>query len=157
MICERGRKKDSDLGSTVTAALVIGNVATVANVGDSRTYLLRQEKLERITQDHSLVARLADAGVIKPEEIRTHPQRNQIYRCLGHKPKLDVDTFTIQLQAGDRLILCSDGLWEMVLDDDIQRIVEKARTPQKACDVLIEEANRAGGDDNISVIVVELE
>jgi serine/threonine protein phosphatase PrpC len=157
VIYERGQKKNSDLGSTVTAALVIGDVATIANVGDSRTYLLREKRLERITQDHSLVARLADAGVIKPEEIRTHPQRNQIYRCLGHKPKLDVDTFTVQLQAGDRLILCSDGLWEMVLDDDIQRIVEKARTPQKACDVLIEEANRAGGDDNISVIVVELE
>jgi protein phosphatase len=145
------------LGSTVTAALIIGDVATIANVGDSRTYLLRDGRLERITQDHSLVARLVDAGVITPEEVRTHPQRNQIYRCLGHKPELDVDTFTVQLQAGDRLVLCSDGLWEMVLDENIQHAVEKARTPQKACDVLIEEANRAGGEDNISVIVVELE
>jgi protein phosphatase len=157
VVVERGAKENSDLGSTVTAALIIGDVATIANVGDSRTYLLRDGRLERITQDHSLVARLADAGVITPEEVRTHPQRNQIYRCLGHKAQVEVDTFTVQLQAGDRLILCSDGLWEMVLDEDIQRAVEEARTPQKACDVLIKEANRAGGEDNIAVIVVELE
>jgi serine/threonine protein phosphatase PrpC len=157
VVLERGQKQNSDLGSTVTAALVIGEVATIANVGDSRTYLLRDGRLEVRTQDHSLVARLADAGVIKPEEIRSHPQRNQIFRCLGHKADVDVDTFTVQLQAGDRLILCSDGLWEMVLDDDIQRIVEEARTPQQACDELIKAANRAGGEDNIAVIVVELE
>jgi serine/threonine protein phosphatase PrpC len=156
-ILERGRKNHSDLGSTVTAALVIGGVATVANVGDSRTYLLRDGRIERITQDHSLVARLVAAGVVRPEEVHSHPQRNVIYRSLGHEPHMEVDTFTVQLRAGDRLILCSDGLWEMVLDGDIQRIVEEARSPQKACDALIEAANRAGGEDNIAVIVVELE
>ncbi len=156
-ILAHGQKAHSDLGSTVTAALVIGDVATVANVGDSRTYLLRDGRLEQITQDHSLVARLVDAGVIKPEEVRSHPQRNQIYRCLGHKPTVDVDTFTVQLQQDDRLILCSDGLWEMVPDAEIQRIVEEARSPQKASDGLIEAANRAGGEDNIAVIVVEIE
>lgn len=154
---EHARNTGSDLGSTVTAALIIGDVATIANVGDSRTYLLRQGQLEQITQDHSLVARLVDARVIKPEEVRTHPQRNQIYRSLGHKPDVEVDTFAIQLRRGDRLILCSDGLWEMVLDEDIRRIVEQARTPQQACDTLVEAANRAGGEDNISVIVVEME
>jgi serine/threonine protein phosphatase PrpC len=156
-LLEHGQKKNSDLGSTVTAALVIGGVATVANVGDSRTYLLRDGRLEQITQDHSLVARLVDAGVIAPEEVRSHPQRNQIYRCLGHNPTIEVDTFPIQLRQGDRLILCSDGLWEMVPDAEIQRIVEEARSPQKACDGLIKAANRAGGEDNIAVIVVELE
>jgi serine/threonine protein phosphatase PrpC len=156
-ILEHGRKKNSDLGSTVTATLVIGDVATIANVGDSRTYLLREGRLEQITQDHSLVARLVDAGVIKPEEVRSHPQRNQIYRCLGHEPTIEVDTFTVQLREGDRLILCSDGLWEMVPDEEIQRAVEGARSSQKACDALIKAANQAGGEDNIAVIVVELE
>ena len=156
-LLRHAQKADSDMGSTVTAALIIGNVATIASVGDSRTYLLREGRLEQITQDHSLVARLVDAGVIGPEEVRSHPQRNQIYRCLGHKSDTEVDTFTRQLRAGDVLLLCSDGLWEMVLDDEIQRIVEGARSPQKACDELIEAANRAGGEDNIGVIVVEME
>jgi serine/threonine protein phosphatase PrpC len=156
-IVAHGQKANSDLGSTVTAALVIGDVATVANVGDSRTYLLRDGRLEQITQDHSLVARLVDAGVIKPDEVRSHPLRNQIHRCLGNKPSVDVDTFTVQLRQDDRLILCSDGLWEMVPDAEIKRIVEGARSPQKASDELIEAANRAGGKDNIAVIVVEIE
>jgi len=157
VLLHHGQAKGSDLGSTVTAALVIGDVATVANVGDSRTYLLRDGRLAQITQDHSLVARLVDAGVIKPAEVRTHPQRNQIYRCLGHKPTIAVDTFTVQLQRGDRLVLCSDGLWEMVLDPEMQRIVESARSSQQACDALVEAANRAGGEDNIAVIVVGME
>ena len=157
VLLRRGQAKGSDLGSTVTAALVIGDVATIASVGDSRTYLLRDGRLEQITQDHSLVARLVDAGVIGPEEVRTHPQRNRIYRCLGHKSTVEVDTFTVQLRRGDRLILCSDGLWEMVLDPEIQRIVEQSRSPQRACDALVEAANRAGGEDNIAVIVVEME
>ncbi|MFQ6100350.1 MAG: protein phosphatase 2C domain-containing protein [Anaerolineae bacterium] len=156
-LLRHARTKGSDLGSTVTAALIIGNVATIANVGDSRTYLLREGRLEQITQDHSLVARLVDAGVIGPEEVRTHPQRNRIYRCLGHEPDVEVNTFTRQLRAGDVLVLCSDGLWEMVPDTEIQRIIERARSPQKACDELIEAANRAGGEDNIGVVVVEME
>ncbi len=156
-LVNHGQTTNSDLGSTVTAALVIGNVATIVNVGDSRTYLLRDGQLEQITQDHSLVARLVDAGVVKPEDARDHPHRNQIHRCLGHKPNVEVDTFIQRLQVGDVLILCSDGLWDMVLDDEIQRAIENARSPQKACDALIEAANRAGGKDNIAVIIVEME
>jgi len=147
----------SDLGSTLTAALIAGETAFVANVGDSRAYLLRGGRLEQITRDHSVVARLAEVGIIRPEEIRTHPRRNEIYRSLGHQPQVEVDLFTRPLQKGDRLILCSDGLWEMVPDSEIRRIVEKARTPQQACDALVEAANRAGGEDNIAVIVVEME
>jgi protein phosphatase len=154
---DHAKRTGSNLGSTVTAALVIGNCATVVNVGDSRTYLLRNGNLQQVTQDHSLVARLVDAKVITPDEVRSHPQRNQIYRSLGHKEEVDVDTFTVPLHRGDRLILCCDGLWEMVQDGEIQRIVEGARTPQQACDALVDAANRAGGEDNISVIVVELE
>jgi serine/threonine protein phosphatase PrpC/uncharacterized OB-fold protein len=156
-LLRHGQAKGSDLGSTVTAALIIGEAATIANVGDSRTYLLREGRLEQVTQDHSLVARLVDAGIIRPEGVRTHPQRNQIYRCLGHKPDVDVDVFVRQLRAGDTLVLCSDGLWEMVPDAEIQRIVENARSPQRACDALVEAANRAGGEDNVAVIVVRME
>ncbi len=162
-LIHRRQATGKELGSTVTAALVIGDVVTIANVGDSRAYLLRDGRLEQITQDHSLVARLVDAGVIEPEEVRQHPRRNEIYRSLGHKPHLEVDTFTRQLRAGDRLILCSDGLWEMVTDAEIQAIVEAGHTdagacsPQQACDALVEAANRAGGEDNISVIVVAME
>ncbi len=156
-LLHHGEQKRSDPGSTVTAALIIGDVATIANVGDSRTYLLRNGQLEQITQDHSLVARLVDAGIIEPEDVHSHPQRNQIYRCLGHEPDIEVDTFTRPLRADDMLVLCSDGLWEMVPDDEIRRIVENARSPQKACDALIEAANQAGGEDNIAVIAVEME
>lgn len=149
--------QQSNMGSTVTAALIIGNVATIANVGDSRTYLLREGQLRQITQDHSLVARLVQAHVITAEQARSYPQRNQIYRSLGQQENVEVDTFTVLLSRGDRLILCSDGLWEMVLDAEIQRFVETGRSPQQACDALVAAANAAGGEDNISVIVVELE
>ncbi|MCX8066330.1 MAG: protein phosphatase 2C domain-containing protein [Anaerolineae bacterium] len=151
------RQTGSDLGSTITAVLIAGETAFIANVGDSRTYFLREGRLEQVTRDHSIVARLAEVGIIRPEEARTHPRRNEIYRSLGQHPHVDVDLFTRTLRRGDRLILCTDGLWEMVPDDEIQRIVESSRTPQEACDALVEAANRAGGEDNIAVIVVELE
>ncbi|MDF1512454.1 MAG: Stp1/IreP family PP2C-type Ser/Thr phosphatase [Anaerolineae bacterium] len=151
------QSKNSDLGSTITAALLIGNTATVANVGDSRTYRLRQGRLDPITRDHSLVARLVETNVISADEVRTHPQRNQIYRSLGHKPEIKVDTFTVPLQKSDVLVLCSDGLWEMVLEEEIKHIIQNSRTPQEACDRLIAAANESGGEDNISVIVVEME
>ncbi len=153
----RAQAQGSDLGSTVTAALIIGNAVTVVNVGDSRTYLLREGRLQQVTQDHSLVARLVEANVIAPEEVRQHPRRNEIYRSLGQEDTVEVDTFTLPLKRGDRLILCCDGLWEMVDDEEIQRIIETAQSPQQACDALIHAANQAGGEDNISVIVVAME
>ncbi len=157
MLYHQARAKSSNMGTTLTAALLIGDTATIANVGDSRTYLLRRGELKQITSDHSLVASLVAAGVIKPEEMREHPQRNQIYRNLGDKPEVEVDTFIEPLQRGDFLILCSDGLWEMVSDVEIRRQVQSAATPQAACDELIRQANATGGEDNITVIVVKLE
>ncbi|MGC9398127.1 MAG: Stp1/IreP family PP2C-type Ser/Thr phosphatase [Anaerolineae bacterium] len=157
VLLHRAKAQNSNLGSTVTAALIIGNAATVVNVGDSRTYLLRQGQLQQVTRDHSLVARLVEANVITPGEVREHPRRNEIYRSLGQEDEIEVDTFTFPLKRGDRLILCCDGLWEMVEDAEIKRIIEAAKSPQQACDALIHAANRAGGEDNISVIVVEME
>lgn len=153
----RAQTQGSDLGSTVTAALIIGNTVTVVSVGDSRTYMLREGRLQQVTQDHSLVARLVEANVIAPQELRQHPRRNEIYRSLGQDEAVEVDTFIFPLKRMDRLILCCDGLWEMIDDKEIQRIIEASKSPQQACDALINAANRAGGEDNISVIVVAME
>jgi protein phosphatase len=156
-ILQYAQRTNSGLGTTVTAALVIGEAAAVANVGDSRTYHLRDGQLQQVTEDHSFVARLVAEGLSTPEEARVNPRRHEIYRCVGDKPGLLVDTFVVDLHVGDRLILCSDGLWEVVSNQEIQRIVEAAPTPQVAADELIASAVRAGGDDNISVVVVEVE
>lgn len=150
-------EKASDSGTTLTLALVSGERAVVANVGDSRTYLLRERRLRQITQDHSLVANLVTSGQIKPEDVYTHPQRNLIYRSLGYKAELHVDTFMQIIQPGDYLLLCSDGLWEMLRDENrMAQIILDAPTTEQACRVLVEAANQAGGEDNIGVVVVKI-
>src|SRR5262249_28394128 len=156
-IVEYGRKHSEarGLGSTLTAALVIGDQAFIANVGDSRTYLLRDGKLERITQDHSLVERLVQAGQITPDDVYDHPNRNLIYRSLGaNRSAVEVDIFTERLLPGDALLLCSDGLWEMVHTPQLEGVLTKAADPEKAVDLLIEHANENGGEDNISAVLV---
>ena len=147
----------TEMGTTITAALIVGLTAFVANVGDSRTYLYREsEGLRKITQDHSVVAYLVEAGIIKPDDIYTHPQRNRIYRSLGAKPMIQVDAFIEQLQPGDTLLLCSDGLWEMVRDPGILQILQHGTDPSQMVQALIEAALDGGGTDNTSVIVVQV-
>ena len=145
-----------DAGSTVTMAVVKGWTAYIANVGDSRTYLLRDGRLQQISTDHSLVAGLVAAGRIQPEEIYTHPQRNVIYRSLGSDLQVEADITRQPLEPGDRLLLCSDGLWEMVRDPQITTLMEGAPDVWEACDRLIQMANEHGGHDNITAIVVRL-
>jgi PPM family protein phosphatase len=145
------------IGCTVTAAFVQDDTAYVANIGDSRTYLFRNGELAPLTRDHSLVARLVEAKQIEPEDVYTHPQRNLIYRSLGagHKT-VDPDVFHEHLQPGDSLLLCSDGLWEMVHDSDLVRVLREQHNPQKACDILIDLANANVGEDSITAVIVQM-
>lgn len=148
-------KEARGLGSTITAALVIDGHAFIANVGDSRTYLLRDGKLSRITSDHSLVERLVQSGQIKRDDVYDHPSRNLIYRSLGAgRAEVDVDIFTERLQAGDALLLCSDGLWEMVRDPQLANILTEVDDPTQTVDLLIQRANENGGEDNITAVLV---
>ncbi len=141
-------------GTTLTMVVVMGRQAYVAHVGDSRAYLYHAGKLNQITQDHSLVARLVELGQATAEEALSHPQRNVLYRAIGQTDSLEVETYLQPIPSAGYLLLCSDGLWGMVQDDEITRILNAATSPQNAADTLIDTANANGGEDNISVLIV---
>jgi serine/threonine protein phosphatase PrpC len=148
----------NDMGSTLTLALVIDGHAFVANVGDSRTYLWRGGLLQQITEDHSAVYQLYRAGALSEEGIYTHPRRNEITRNMGFRTTVQADYFQVELLPGDLLLLCCDGLWEMLHNDGIADLfLVSYGDPQRICDELVKRANQAGGDDNISVIVVQVQ
>jgi protein phosphatase len=146
----------SGMGTTVTAALVEGDGIAVGHVGDSRAYLVRDGKLEQLTQDHSLVADLVRSGRLTPEEADTHPQRSVITRALGTDADVEVDTFTFEARLGDVFLLCSDGLSSMVADDVILRLVSESARLDEAARALVQAANRSGGDDNITAVLFRL-
>ncbi len=154
-LVEANERSRSDMGSTVTGALIVGDTAHIVNVGDSRTYLFDGSALQPISTDHSLVMQLVVGGLIDREDIYTHPQRNQILRSLGDRRDVQVDLFTQKLKPGYQLVICCDGLWEMVRDPQIEQILREVSDPQAAADRLVETANLNGGEDNISVIVVQ--
>jgi protein phosphatase len=155
-VFELRKSAGTDMGSTLVSAVLQGNMAYIAHVGDSRAYMLNSQGIRQLTTDHSLVERLIATNQITREEARHHPQRNVIYRTIGDKMKVDVDISTHALSPGDQLLLCSDGLSGMVDDQTIYRIVSKADSPQSACEALIDAANAAGGDDNITVIIIRI-
>lgn len=157
-ISDLARERHSDLGTTAVAAIMVGNQVCVANVGDSRAYVWHEGQVAPITRDHSLVAQLVAAGQIKPDDIYTHPRRNEIYRALGEARLVesDVDVFNRRLQPGDGLLVCSDGLWDFVRDPDIAGAINTAVEPQAICHTLIDLANKGGGEDNISAIFVRV-
>jgi serine/threonine protein phosphatase PrpC len=148
---------NSNMGSTLTLAFVRDRQAVIANIGDSRTYVWQGGILRQVTKDHSIVARLVETGALPPEEIYTHPRRSEIYRVLGDKPEVEVDTVECELYPGDRLVLCCDGVWEMLRTDGIEEVLlTYPGDPQAACEEMVRRANLAGGEDNISVIVVDV-
>ena len=144
------------MGTTMTVALVEDDV-TIGHVGDSRAYLRRGGGLEQLTDDHSLVAELVRGGKLSPEEAENHPQRSVITRALGSDPDVDVDVFTVRPERGDVFLICSDGLTDMLDDETILRVLqENAGNLEAAAKALIREANRAGGEDNITVVAFDV-
>jgi protein phosphatase len=157
-VWERQREDASTrgMGTTMTVALVAGGQVTIGHVGDSRAYLLRGGALEQLTADHSLVAELVRSGRLSPEEAESHPQRSVITRALGTEPDVDVDTLAVTAQEGDLFLLCSDGLTGMVSDAEIQELLVQGRESlERAARLLVDAANRAGGEDNVTVVLFE--
>ena len=155
-VFELGQKEKKGVGTTLTALLLVNSMAVIANVGDSRIYLLREGTFQQVTVDHSLVAKLVTTGELKLVEIYSYPYRNIVTRFLGMEPEIEADLFSRKIKSEDVFLLCSDGLWEMIRNDQIQKILEEAETPQTACEQLVQIANLNGGADNISVIVVKV-
>jgi serine/threonine protein phosphatase PrpC len=150
--------KFAGMGTTVTAALASAEALHLVHVGDSRAYLLRAGSLRQLTHDHTLVDRMVQAGEISRDEADVHPHRNVLIRALGTEPKVDVEALDVGLLEGDQVLICSDGLTDMVTEGQITAILDIARgTPQDAADRLVRAANRAGGIDNITAIVLEVE
>jgi serine/threonine protein phosphatase PrpC len=145
-----------DGGTTATAAVIIGDRAYVAHVGDSRLYLITSDSVEQLTRDHSLVQRLIELDQLTPEEATEHPQKNVLYRALGQSETVEVDVLTRRLPPKSRLLLCSDGLWNLVESSEIVEVVRQHDNPQEACSRLVTLANKRGGLDNITVILVRL-
>ena len=145
------------MGTTLPAAVLDGEHLVIAQVGDSRAYLLHEDRLHQITRDHSLMAELIYSGEITEEQARTHPQRSVITRALGSDPEMLPDIYELRVSAGDRLLLCSDGLNTMLDDGRIQRIMQRNGDPQRCANALVSEAVSEGGLDNVTVIVVDIE
>ncbi len=147
----------SGMGTTITVALVEDGVVAIGHVGDSRGYLIRDRKVEQLTEDHSLVAELVRSGRLSPEEADIHPQRSVITRALGTDPDVDVDSFSIEAKPDDVFLICSDGLTSMIGDEAILGIVEQSRDNfETIAKELIGAANQSGGEDNITVVFFEM-
>ena len=144
-------------GTTLTAVVILGNRMTIAHVGDSRAYSIYLDgRMQILTRDHSLVKRLEELGQITPEEAEIHPQRNVLYRALGQGEPFEPDVTTAPLPQPGYVLLCSDGLWNLVSDAEIFRLIAASPSPHRACQNLIDAANAAGGTDNITAILVRM-
>ncbi len=143
-------------GTTLTAVLIFGRQLTLAHVGDSRAYLVQSDRLKPLTRDHSLVQHLIDLGQLSVEEAQMHPHKHVLVRAVGQKQDLEVDLTSTRLEAGSRVLLCSDGLWGMVSDDALLEIIHTSGTLQEACERMAKAANHAGGADNIAAVLCEL-
>lgn len=150
------RPETKGMGTTLTAAILIGSSLIIGHVGDSRLYLIRNGQLRQLSPDHSWVAEEVARGAITPEEARVHPRRNIVTRAIGTAAKVDPFTAAVEVEEGDSLLLCSDGLHSLVSDDEIARTIA-SQSPQEASQSLVNRANELGGHDNITVIVARVE
>ena len=156
-IYQRSRENSnlSGMGTTLVLASCIGNEAIVANIGDSRLYLVNDDAMTQITRDHSLVEEMVTLGGIDREMARNHPDKNIITRAVGVKEKVAADFFEVDLTKGDKLLLCSDGLTNMLRDEEIYQIIQNNKELEQAAKALVDAANENGGRDNIAVVMVE--
>lgn len=151
------RRSVIDGGTTITSVVVLGNQAYFGHVGDSRAYMLTETNgLEQVTRDHSVVQRLIELDQLDPEEAEHHDQRNVLYRAIGQNDEIDVDILRRRLAANATILLCSDGLWGMVSNEDIGTILRESANPQIACDKLVALANTNGGTDNITAVILKM-
>jgi len=143
-------------GTTLSAVAIVGNLAYLVHVGDSRAYLLYEDKIEQLTTDHTLVQRLIEMNELTLEEAEHYPQKNVLYRAIGQNEKLKMERLIRALPAGSSVLICTDGLWDLVEDVTIRNVAASSSTPQEACDSLVRLANARGGTDNITVILFKV-
>lgn len=144
-------------GTTLTAALIVGGQMTIAHIGDSRAYSISKDgTMLPLTRDHSLVMRMIELGQLSAKEAAVHPQRNVLYRALGQGDPFNADISTSSIPESGHILLCSDGLWGVVSEEDIAQIITTSSNPQQACQFLVDAANTAGGPDNITAILIQL-
>ncbi len=154
-VLQEGLRRKSNLGTTLSVALVVNDIAYIANVGDSRVYWIENGSISQITKDHSLVAKLVEAGKLTKEEARNHPKSNLLIRTIGNDETIKVDTFRVLLKKGGMLLLCTDGLWGDVMDDKIHKVCTEGDNTTAIGDCLVAMANMNGGRDNITVLVAK--
>ncbi len=142
------------MGTTMIMAIVADSEINIGHVGDSRVYILRNGELKRITTDHSLVEELLQSGAITTEEAENHPSKNVITKALGCEPKIYIDNYKREIENGDKMLLCSDGLTNMVKEQEIRNVLTGTEDPEEAVDKLIEKANNYGGEDNVTAVAV---
>lgn len=151
-----GANRGSNMGTTLSLVLVAETTATIANVGDSRVYWIEEGSIAQITRDHSLIAKLVATGKLTREEAKNHPKSNLLFRTIGTDEKVKVDIFQMKLKKGGSLILCTDGLWGEVSDENIHRVVYSSKDARSASEELVRTANEHGGKDNITAVVVKV-
>ncbi len=149
-----GKPSLKGMGATLALVIVRGEKAILANVGDSRAYLMRNGRIEQVTKDHSVVQFLIDAGEISKTEADEHPLRGQLLKCIGMQGPAHPDCYLLELKPKDKILLCSDGLTDMLTDENIRRVTTSSRNPKSACERLVRAANEIGGVDNITALVI---
>lgn len=142
------------MGTTLVAAAIMGSQSVVVNVGDSRAYLLSRKKITQLTKDHSYVQTLVDKGILTPDQARRHPKKNSIMRALGVDETVECDVFTQKLNKGERILLCTDGVTNLITDDEILKLSQAHKTPEEFSKKLIEQALNAGASDNVTAVVL---